>query len=289
MTNKNINSNIDTNNNNNKIITNTERPIIEVKNLGTCFNGLWVHKNLNLTIYPDRIITIIGGSGCGKTTLVREILMLQPITEGDIFLEGINITDYDIEDSSTKLLLSHVGMLFQNCALFSSLTVLENVMFPLFEYTNFPRDVVIDIARLKLKLTGLPETSYNNYPNEISGGMLKRTALARALALDPKVVFLDEPTSGLDPIGAGGFDDLITNLQQQLKLTVVMITHDLTSIWKISDELVYIGDKKILLHDKVTNAANDRSIPELYEYFNCPRGKIIKDYYLKNQGKEVVK
>jgi len=262
------------------------KPIIQIKNLGTCFDGKWVHKNLNLTIYPNRIITIIGASGCGKTTLVREILMLQPITEGEIYLAGEKISNYNIEDSTTKLTLSRVGMMFQQGALFSSLTVLENVMFPLFEYTDFSKEAISEIAQIKLKLTGLSASAYNNYPKELSGGMLKRVALARTLALDPKVVFLDEPTSGLDPDSAGNFDALISSLQHQLNLTIIMITHDLDSIWSISDEVVYLGNKKVLVHDTVENVSNNKSIPELYEYFNGPRGIVTKTYHLAHKNGE---
>lgn len=260
-----------------------DQPIIEIKNLGTCFNGVWVHKNLNLTIYPNRILTIIGDSGCGKTTLVREILMLQPITEGEIYLANEKITSYDIENVKTKLALSKIGMMFQQGALFSSATVLENVMFPLVEYTDFSKKTIKEIATLKLRLTGLPENAFERYPEEISPGMQKRVALARTLALDPKVVFLDEPTAGLDPNSASGFDELISDLQKQLNLTVIMITHDLDSIWSISDELIYMGDKKVLMHDTVKNAANNAKIPQLYEYFNGIRGIVSKKYY---EGKE---
>ncbi len=256
------------------------KPVIEIKNLGTCFNGDWVHRNLNLTIYPNRIITIIGASGCGKTTLIREILMLQPINEGEIYIAGEKVTSYDVENPITKLKLSKVGMMFQHGALFSSLTVLENVMFPLMEYTDFSLNTIKDIAVLKLKLTGLPETAYHLQPKEISGGMLKRVALARTLALDPKIIFLDEPTAGLDPNSADGFDNLILSLQQQLNLTVIMITHDLDSIWNISDEIVYLGNKQVLFHDTVKNAANSKEIPELYNYFNGARGKVTKAFYL---------
>lgn len=256
-----------------------ENPIIEVKGLGTCFNGEWVHKNLNLTIMPNRIVTIIGASGCGKTTLVREILMLQPITEGEISLMGETISSYDIEDPYTKKVLSQMGMMFQQGALFSSYTVLENVMFPMLEYTDYSYAMVKELAFLKLKLTGLKEVAYNKYPKEISPGMLKRVALARTLALDPKVVFLDEPTAGLDPNSAAAFDELILGLQKQLQLTVIMITHDLDSIWHTSNEIVYLGDKQVLLHDSVIKAANNEKLADLYEYFNGTRGKIAKAYY----------
>jgi phospholipid/cholesterol/gamma-HCH transport system ATP-binding protein len=258
-------------------------PIIEVKNLGTSFEGFWVHKNLNLTIYPNRIITIIGASGCGKTTLVREILMLQPIAEGEILLNGEEISKYNIEDADTKLVLSQIGMMFQQGALFSSLTVLQNVMFPLVEYTNFSEATIKEIATLKLKLTGLPESAYSKFPKEISPGMQKRVALARTLVLDPKVVFLDEPTAGLDPNSASDFDELISNLQKQLGLTVIMITHDLDSIWSISDEIVYLGEKKVLFHDTVIKAANCKEIPQLYDYFNGPRGRLRKQAHLEQK------
>lgn len=258
---------------------NHDKPLIEIKNLGTCFGEEWIHKNLNLTIMPDRIITIIGASGCGKTTLVREILMLQPITEGEIYLMGEKISSYNLENPYTKRILSQMGMMFQQGALFSSCTVLENVMFPILEYTNFSYETVRELAYLKLKLTGLKEEAYNKYPKEISPGMLKRVALARTLALDPKVVFLDEPTAGLDPNSAASFDELMLTLQHQLKLTVIMITHDLDSIWHTSDEIVYLGQKKVLLHDSVKNAANHPEIADLFNYFNGTRGKITKAYY----------
>lgn len=256
------------------------RPIIEIKNLGTCFGKEWIHKNLNLSILPNRIVTIIGASGCGKTTLVREILMLQPISEGEIYLAGEKISNYDIEDPKTKLTLSRIGMMFQQGALFSSLTVLENVMFPLLEYTDFSSETIREIAILKLKLTGLSENAFSYYPKELSGGMLKCAALARTLALDPTVIFLDEPTSGLDPDSASKFDNLILDLKQQLNLTVIMITHDLDSIWSISDEVVYLGNKQVLAHDTVIKMAGNKNIPELYEYFNGERGVVMKEHYL---------
>jgi phospholipid/cholesterol/gamma-HCH transport system ATP-binding protein len=261
---------------------NPANAIIEVKNLGTCFAGEWIHKGLNLTIMPNRIVTIIGASGCGKTTLIREILMLQPLSAGEIYLMGEKISSYSLEDPDTRRILSQMGMMFQQGALFSSYTVLENVMFPLLEYTNYSYALARELAYLRLKLSGLQEAAYNKYPKEISPGMLKRVALARTLALDPKVVFLDEPTAGLDPNSAASFDDLIIALHEQLNLTVIMITHDLDSIWHTSDEIVYLGNKKVLMHDTVINAANNPAIADLYEYFNGTRGKITKAYYAQS-------
>jgi phospholipid/cholesterol/gamma-HCH transport system ATP-binding protein len=259
------------------------KPIIEVKNLNTCFDGVWVHKNLNLKLYPNRIITIIGASGCGKTTLVREIMGLEQPTSGEIYIANEKISNFNIEDPEAKIRLSKVGMMFQHGALFSSLSVIENVMFPITEYTNFSKQTIYEIAQLKLKLTGLPENAYNRYPQELSGGMLKRVALARTLALDPQVIFLDEPTSGLDANSANDLDELIQELQKQLSLTVVMITHDLSSIWDISDELVYLGEQRVLLHDTVYNAANNTKIKELHEYFNGKRGNITKQFHISQK------
>lgn len=256
-----------------------ERPIIEVKKLGTNFNGEWIHKDLDLTIYPNRIVTIIGASGCGKTTLVREIMMLQPISRGEIYLLDEKISSYNLEDPYTKRFLSQMSMMFQQGALFNSATIIENVMFPLLEYTDFSYATVKEIAYQKLRLTGLNEMSYNKYPREISPGMQKRAALARTLALDPHVLFLDEPTAGLDPNSSASFDELMLNLQEQLGFTVIMITHDLDSIWRTSDEIVYLSNKKVTLHDSVKNAANREDLPDLYEYFNGERGRVTKAYY----------
>lgn len=261
-----------------------DKPIIEIKKLGTKFGDEWIHKDLDLEIYPDRIITIIGASGCGKTTLIREILMLQAITSGEIFLMGEKISNYDLEDLVTKRALSQMGMMFQQGALYNSYTVLENVMFPILEYTDFSYNTVRELAYQKLRLTGLAETAYNKYPKEISPGMQKRVALARTLALDPKVLFLDEPTAGLDPNSAASFDTLILALQEQLGLTVIMITHDLDSIWHTSDEIIYLSNKKVTLHDTVIKASNRADIPDLYEYFNGTRGKITKAYYSQEKG-----
>jgi phospholipid/cholesterol/gamma-HCH transport system ATP-binding protein len=266
------------------IMPNTNKPLIEINGLGTCFDNNWVHKDLNLKIYPERTIAIIGDSGCGKTTLVREILMLQAIAEGEILLMGEKISDLGLDPIKSKLFASQMGMMFQHGALFSSLTVLENVMFPLTEYTDFSKATIADIARVKLALTGLATDAYNKFPSELSGGMLKRTALARTLALDPHIVFLDEPSAGLDPNGAYKLDLLIKNLQETLNLTVIMITHDLETIWNIVDEVIYLGDKRVLVHDTVENAAKMTEFKTLYQFFNGPRGKSAQQFGKKLRG-----
>lgn len=260
------------------------KPIIEIKKLGTRFGDEWIHKDLDLNIYPGKGVTIIGASGCGKTTLIREILMLQPITCGEIHLMGEKISNYLPEDLRTKQVLSKMGMMFQQCALFNSLTILENVMFPYFEYTKLSKETIEELAVLKLTSVGLTASSFLKYPSEISGGMLKRVALARTLALDPKVLFLDEPTAGLDPIGSAEFDELILKLKQALNLTVIMVTHDMDSIWTVSDEIIYLSGKKVAFHGPVEIAANAREIPELYAYFNGVRGQVTKEFYMKRKG-----
>jgi phospholipid/cholesterol/gamma-HCH transport system ATP-binding protein len=260
------------------------KPIIEIKNLYTAFYDDYVHENLNLTIYPNRIITIIGESGCGKTTLIREILALQQPLSGTISIAGNPINNFNIEHPDTRKMLSNFGMMFQHGALFSSLSVIENVMYPIIEYTNFSLATIKEVAEIKLQLTGLSKDAYHKYPTELSGGMLKRVALARALALYPSVIFLDEPTAGLDPNSASDLDMLIYNLQKQLNLTVVIITHDLNTIWGISDEIIYMGDKRVLFHDTVENAASAKHIPQLYNYFNGIRGTITKQYYTNLSG-----
>ena len=264
-------------------MTSEATPLIQVKNLGTQFGSDWVHKNLNLDIYNNRIITIIGDSGCGKTTLVREILLLQEITEGEIYLKGNKICDANGPCKNSKQFASKMGMMFQHGALFSTLTCLENVMFPLFEYTDYSRSTIIEIAKLKLSLAGLSEVAHNKYPSELSGGMLKRTALARTIALDPEIIFLDEPSAGLDPEGAYELDKLIKGLKEFLNMTVIMITHDLDSIWSIADEIIYLGQKKVLAHDTVRNAAKIKEFPGLYGFFNGPRGQAAQSYFKSNQ------
>ncbi|WP_100551246.1 ABC transporter ATP-binding protein [Caedibacter taeniospiralis] len=254
------------------------QPIIDIKDLGTCFDGVWVHKDLNLTIYPHLITAIIGGSGSGKTTLIHEILMLQPVTEGEIYLLGQKISDLCDDEVKRRQFASQMGMMFQGGALFSALTALENVMFPLQEYTRFSRDVVIDIARLKLKMVGLKEDAYHKYPSQLSGGMLKRVALARTLALDPEIIFLDEPSAGLDPHSGYALDQLILRLKHDLNLSIIMITHDLESIWRIVDEVVYLDDKRVLIHDNVKNAAKMTQHKNLNDFFNG--GKTNKDIKL---------
>ncbi|MGE3921114.1 MAG: ABC transporter ATP-binding protein [Gammaproteobacteria bacterium] len=220
-------------------------PIIEINDLTTYLGGNFIHKSLNLTIYRNEILAVVGGSGSGKTTLLRSILMLLPLYSGTIKVFG-----HDIEHSSEatlKKIQQSWGVLFQHSALFSSLTTLENVMFPLQEKTGLPQNSIVELAKLKLNLVGFPLDSIHKYPAELSGGMQKRAGLARAIALDPELLFLDEPTTGLDPEGATSLDELVISLKNDLGLTIVIVTHDLDTLWSVADRVAVIGEKIFFL------------------------------------------
>jgi phospholipid/cholesterol/gamma-HCH transport system ATP-binding protein len=256
----------------------TTQPIIEVKDLKIRLGGTWIHNGLSLDVYRGDNIAIVGGSGSGKTTLLREILMLQRPNHGSVKVFG-----HELTTANAKTLLAaqqRWGVLFQQSALFSSLTLLENVAFPLEEHTTLSPKTIRELALLKIQLVGLPITSAHKYPSELSGGMQKRAGLARAIVLDPELLFLDEPTSGLDPESAAGFDELILNLQSTLDLTIVMVSHDLDSIWRITNRVAFLGEGKVLavepIHELVTN---DNKI--IKAYFSGPRGRIVEKLYDK--------
>lgn len=218
--------------------------IIEVKNTKTIFGTKIVHDGLNLTIPQGSIYGIIGPSGCGKTTLLRQILLLLPLSGGSIDVLGYDVSK--ISTSEAMELKKHWGVLFQYSALYSSLNLKENIALPLIEYTDLPMSLIDDIVDFKLSIVGLKNSDALLYPSEISGGMKKKAALARALALDPKILFLDEPTSGLDPISAREFDKLIVKLRDLLNLSVIMVSHDLESILNTLDLVAIIDQKKII-------------------------------------------
>lgn len=207
--------------------------IIEIHHLDNRFGNQWVHRQLNLDIKRGEILAIIGGSGSGKTTLIRSILMLQEPNAGIIKVFGQKI--HHISHDAAQKIRSRWGMLFQHSALFSALTVLENIMFPMQELTDLTLKQMQDLARLKIALVGLPPHAANLYPSELSGGMQRRAAAARAIAMDPELLFLDEPTTGLDPISARQFDELIVLLRKSLNLTVVIISHDISSLERCTD------------------------------------------------------
>lgn len=248
-------------------------PIIEIKELSTAFGDYFIHQDLNLTIYKREILAIVGGSGSGKTTLLRAILMLQPVVSGSIKIFGQEIVHCRL--AVAKKLERSWGVLFQHGALFSSLTLLENVTFPLFEQTQFDKKTIHEIAKLKISLVGLPLDSINKYPAELSGGMQKRAALARAIVLDPQLLFLDEPTAGLDPQGASAFDELVISLKENLGLTIVMVTHDVDTLWRVTDRVAFIGDKKVQQVGSIEELFIS-PIPMVKNYFNDPRSKAAR-------------
>ncbi|APG63603.1 ABC transporter ATP-binding protein [Sphingorhabdus lutea] len=253
---------------------NQRETVIEINSLSNKFGAHMVHEDLNLNVYRGEILGVVGGSGTGKSVLMRSIIGLQQPSAGEISVFGANLLDDDPSDDAT--VRRKWGILFQGGALFSTLTVAENVQVPLREYyPHFSEKLLHEIAMSKIQLSGLrPEAAYK-YPSELSGGMKKRAGLARALALDPELLFLDEPTAGLDPIGAAKFDELTLQLKETLGLTVFLITHDLDSIHAICDRIAVIADRKVIADGKVDEllAANH---PWINEYFSGPRGRAAK-------------
>jgi phospholipid/cholesterol/gamma-HCH transport system ATP-binding protein len=249
----------------------TDTPIISIQNLVTQFGDQTIHDHLNLDIYPHEIFGIVGGSGAGKSVLLGAILGLVPLKKGRITVLGKE--GGSLESIMKNHLQSHWGVLFQGGALFSSLTVGENVQIPMKELEKIPDDLARELAFIKLKMVGLAEEDFYKYPSELSGGMIKRAALARALAVDPEILFLDEPTAGLDPISAAAFDELILSLRKNLDLTVVMITHDLDSIKRLCDKLAVLVDKRAIV-GTLDTLLQDKN-PWIQSYFKGVRGRAL--------------
>lgn len=247
--------------------------VIEISNLHTRFGEMILHEELNLTIQRNEILALIGGSGAGKSTLLHELILLEKPTAGSIKVLGL-----DVQNLNNKQLIwlrRRCGMMFQHGALFTSLTVAENVAMPLHEHTQLSKHFIEEIVAFKIALVGLPTSARNKYPNQISGGMVKRAAVARALALDPEILFLDEPTAGLDPIGAGAFDELIVRLKESLGLTVVIVTHDLDLLWKVTDRVAILVNKRVFAVAPIRELAKlDHSW--LRDYFQGPRGRAVQ-------------
>ncbi|MBT5934496.1 ABC transporter ATP-binding protein [Sulfurimonas sp.] len=231
--------------------------IIEVRNLKTKFENKIVHDNISLTIKEGEIYGLLGPSGCGKTTLLREMVMLQEFSEGSIEVLGYDI--YNINHVNAQKIRSKWGVLFQAGALFSSLSIKENIALPLIEYTDLSSSMIDEIVNFKINLVGLKSSDAHLFPSQISGGMKKKAALARALAMDPKLLFLDEPTSGLDPISARDFDRLILKLRSVLGLTIVMVSHDLQSIYDTLDRVAIIDNQKIAYEGTISEIGSVNS------------------------------
>jgi phospholipid/cholesterol/gamma-HCH transport system ATP-binding protein len=245
-------------------------PPIEVIDLVSAFGDRVIHDHLTLTVKAGEVLGVVGGSGAGKSVLLNTIIGLKSPEGGVIKVFGRDINRST--DAQMSLIERRWGVLFQNGALFSNLTVRENVAAPFFEHTDLSKADIYELADLKIGLTGLPRHAGDLKPAELSGGMRKRAALARALALDPDLLFLDEPTSGLDPISAGAFDELIADLSDSLGLTVFMITHDLDSLYAICDCVAVIADKAVVASGTIAQLKTSPH-PWIQEYFNGPRGR----------------
>ncbi|MGB2130558.1 MAG: ABC transporter ATP-binding protein [Marinobacterium sp.] len=248
----------------------TRETVIEVRGLCNRFGRNSVHENLDLDLYRGEILGVVGGSGTGKSVLLRSIVGLNRPVAGEVRLFGQNLLALPASRRST--LEQRLGVLFQGGALFSSLTVRENVALPLIEHAGLSRADAEELAEVKLALSGLAPHAGDLYPASLSGGMVKRASLARALALDPDVVFLDEPTAGLDPIGAAAFDQLILTLRNALGLTVFMVTHDLDSLWTACDRIAVLSQKRVLVADS-PQRVSEYDDTWIQDYFNGPRGR----------------
>jgi phospholipid/cholesterol/gamma-HCH transport system ATP-binding protein len=250
--------------------TASQERVIEVRKLSVGFGSKIINKNLSLDVYRSEILGVVGASGTGKSVLLRTIIGLLPRREGTVRVFGQDLDELNMEER--RLLERRWGVLFQQGALFSSLSVLQNIQLPMREHLRLSPRLLHEMALLKLEMVGLPFDAAEKKPSELSGGMIKRAALARALALDPELVFLDEPTSGLDPIGAGAFDDLIATLQQTLGLTVFMVTHDLDSLANVCNRIAALGEGRVLAAGSIDEMrASDH--PWLRSYFHGERAE----------------
>lgn len=237
------------------MVTHTQQPILSMRQINNQFGSQVVHQNLDLDVYRGEIIGLVGGSGAGKSVLLRTAIGLNTPRSGQVILNA-----------------QHIGVLFQRGALFSSMTVAENVALSLLEHSPLTRAQALHLAELKLALVGLDRQAAERYPADLSGGMIKRAALARALIREPEIVFLDEPTAGLDPISAATFDRLIKTLSNELGLTVVLVTHDLDTLYAICDRVAVLAQQQIIAVDTLSNVAA-HSDPWIQSYFHGPRGR----------------
>jgi phospholipid/cholesterol/gamma-HCH transport system ATP-binding protein len=259
---------------------NRGEPIIEIRGLTSAFDTperrFVVHENLDLTVYRGEVLAIVGGSGTGKTVLLRQILGLETPEKGEIIIDG-----RPREQIGPQGAASRVGMLFQHGALFSAFTVLENIAFPLRELKSLPPALVREAAMVKLQMVGLKPEDADKMPADLSGGMIKRAALARALVMDPPLLLLDEPTAGLDPESSDGFVTLLRTLHRDMALTVVMVTHDLDTLFELSTRIAVLADKRVII------AAPPKEViafqhPFIHDFFLGERGQrameLLREY-----------
>ena len=244
-------------------------PLVEVRGLVNRFGSQLVHDGLDMEVREDEVFGIVGGSGSGKSVLLRSILGLQQPEGGTVRIQGQDITR--LTEAQLRPIKACYGVAFQSGALYSGLSVLQNVQLPMMEHLELESSVRDELALLKIRLVGLPADAAHKYPAELSGGMVKRAAIARALALDPALLFLDEPTSGLDPVSATAFDDLVLFLQKELKLTIVMITHDLDSIFRTCNRVGVIVNRR--MESDTVERIVDHPNPWIREYFHGERAR----------------
>ena len=259
-------------------------PIIEVRNLWSKFGRQVVHRDINLTVYRGEIISLVGGSGSGKTVLLRQMLGLEKPGRGEVCVFGRTLHEGDV--NAMRELRNRWGVLFQHGALFSALNVFDNIAMPLRELKTLDEAVIRELVLLKLSMVSIEPKHADKMPAELSGGMVKRVALARALALEPELLFLDEPTAGLDPDRSESFVKLIQGLQRELNLTVVMITHDLDTVVALSDRVTVLADQKLVAAGSVDEvAATDH--PFVRNFFQGERGRrAIETWRERQRSKE---
>lgn len=248
--------------------------VIEVRDLHTRFGTAVVHAGVSFSVQRGEVFALVGASGCGKSTLLRELILLQAPVSGSIRVFGREVTG--LSDDEALALRRRWGVMFERGALFSALTVTENVTMVLEEHTGLSARLRTEVAAVKIALTGLPPDAGAKFPSELSGGMRKRAALARALALDPELLFLDEPTAGLDPLSAAGIDELVRHLRDALGLTIMMVTHDLDLLWRAADRVAVLADGHILGVGTMPELAK-LDHPLVHEYFYGPRGRAARE------------
>jgi phospholipid/cholesterol/gamma-HCH transport system ATP-binding protein len=259
----------------------TDEYVVQVDGLRTRFGAAVVHDGVSLAVRRGEIFALVGGSGCGKSTLLREVLLLQAPEAGSIRVFGREVVG--LNDEEALPLRRRFGVVFERGALFSALTVTENVGMVLQEHTDLSPRLIDEMAAVKIALTGLPPDAGPKYPVELSGGMRKRAALARALALDPELLFLDEPTAGLDPLSASGLDDLVRNLRDTLGLTIMMVTHDLDLLWRAADRVAVLGQGHIVGVGTMLELSK-LDDPLVHEYFYGPRGRAAREQAWKRNS-----
>ena len=251
----------------------SEEAVIRVADLLTQFGSQVIHEGLDLNVRPGEVLGVVGGSGTGKSVLLRTILGLIKPAAGRIEVLGADVLSAN--DAAREAMTIRCGVLFQDGALFSSLTVAENIEVPLREHLHLAQPLMNELAAMKIGMVGLPREAGTKFPSELSGGMRKRAGLARALSLDPEILFLDEPTAGLDPIGAAAFDKLIRDLQQSLGLSVFMVTHDLDTLIAICDRIAVLVDKKVRVGTLEEHLRDPH--PWIQSYFRGPRARAAFD------------